>query len=123
MNLPGSNDTPTPASGVARGTFLPDPPAAPSGDGLFASPMGWTNGCCDPDYLAPLPDCQEQNYPYHWYLFNYGWTFVNTTSDIVFRGTARSAEGTSTFNVSVSSGAGGVWSVFEGTWRQFMQYL
>ena len=81
--------------------------------------QGCSNGCCDPTWLQ-ANICQPINgADYSWYLFNYGWSFENSTSIHFWTGYACAAVGTSTYTVSDSDGGGGTWSVGEGTYRWF----
>lgn len=81
------------------------------------APVGCNNGCCDFSWLSTLAECQG-NYSFSWFLFNYGWSFSNSSNDALYQGLVCSAAGTSTFSVSVG-GSGGTWSVPEATYRWF----
>ena len=88
-----------------------------SGSAIPNAPVGCNNGCCDFNWLSTLTECQG-NYSFSWFLFNYGWSFANSSNDALYQGLVCSAVGTSTFTVSVG-GSGGTWSVPQATYRWF----
>ena len=78
--------------------------------------IGCNNGCCDTDWTRNTL-CSDYTakfgWDYTWYLFNYGWSYANSSSNWYYGGTMCSATGTSTFRVSVGDGDGGTWSVLQ----------
>lgn len=84
---------------------------------IGAAPVGCNNGCCDFNWLSTLGQCQG-GYDFSWFLYNYGWTYANSTNDIIYDGLVCSAQGTSVYSVSVG-GSGGTWSVPQATYRWF----
>lgn len=85
---------------------------------LPSAPVGCNNGCCDSAWLSTLAECQGGGWNYSWFLYNYLWTFANTSNNITYQGLVCSAQGTSTFSVNIG-GSGGTWSVPEATFRWF----
>lgn len=88
-----------------------------SGSAVPNAPVGCNNGCCDFNWLSTLTECQG-HYFYSWFLYNYGWSFANSSNDALYQGLVCSAVGTSIFTVSVG-GSGGTWSVPQATYRWF----
>lgn len=83
------------------------------------SPVGCNNGCCDFDWLSTISQCSG-NYGYSWFMFNYLWSYANTSSVWTYDGFVCSAAGTSTYKVNVvGEGYGGTWSVPQATWRAY----
>jgi hypothetical protein len=83
-----------------------------------AAPVGCNNGCCDFQWLSTFSQCGS-NFDYHWFLYNYGWSYANSGDVDYYSGMACSASGTSTFKVNMSDGTGGTWSVPQATYRTF----
>lgn len=83
-----------------------------------AAPVGCNNGCCDAQWLNTLSQCSN-SYDYDWFLFNYGYSYANSGDVDYYAGMVCSASGTSTYKVSISSGAGGTWSVPQATYRTY----
>lgn len=84
-----------------------------------ATLIGCSNGCCDPDWTLNTLCSYISQGDYSWYGFDYGYTWANGGGIDLFKGTACSAVGTSTFQVHISDGSGGTWSVAEAhylTW-------
>lgn len=82
------------------------------------SPVGCDNGCCDYHWLSEFSQCQGGG-DYSWFLYNYGWSYANSTDDIFYDGLVCSAVGTSTWTVSTSGGDGGVWSITQAHYRYY----
>jgi hypothetical protein len=102
------------ASGLPFGQSLDRPqPLAKA-----AAPVGCNNGCCDFQWLSTLSQCSG-NYDYDWFLYNYGYSYANSGDVDYYTGMVCSAVGTSTYKVSISSGAGGTWSVPQATYRTY----
>lgn len=83
-----------------------------------AAPVGCNNGCCDYQWLSTFSQCSN-SYDYDWFLYNYGYSYANSGDVDYYTGMVCSAAGTSTYKVSISSGAGGTWSVPEGYYKTY----
>lgn len=78
---------------------------------------GCNNGCCDFDWLSTFWWCPAP-WDFNWFLCNYGWSFANGNDEIFYDGFVCSAEGTSTYKVTVD-GDGGIGSVPRATWKTY----
>ncbi len=83
-----------------------------------AAPTGCNNGCCDEAWLRTLSQC-SLHLDYSWFLFNYGYSWVNSNSVDWYRGLVCAAKGTSSWKVNVSDGHGGTWSIPEAHYRTY----
>ncbi len=77
------------------------------------------NVCCDPTWLSNNVCNGLGNYPYNWFLLDYGWSYENSSSMVNYLGTVCAGVGTSVFTVNVSDGNGGQWSVPAGYYRWY----
>jgi|GEM_PF-6720274 len=102
------------ASGSPMGQSVESPQALEKA----AAPVGCNNGCCDFQWLSGFSQCGS-GFDYHWFLYNYGWSYANSGSVDYYSGMACSAVGTSTYKVTMGDGSGGTWSVPQATYRTF----
>lgn len=130
---PGAPVPPALANLQHRLTSMPERSAAPgavaststgaerpaiSGTVQPDAPDGCSNGCCDAAWLLTLAECQSSGWDYSWFLYNGGWSTATSTDDIAFQGLVCSAQGTSTFAVSIG-GSSGTWNIPEATYHWF----
>lgn len=111
---------------TSKPTITPEFSGIPMGPALGASiplgktaaPVGCNNGCCDEAWLKTLSYC-KLHYDYSWFLYNYGYSYMNASGIDNYKGLVCSAAGTSTYKVNVSDGHGGTWNVAQATYRTF----
>jgi hypothetical protein len=120
-----ANQPAKPAPG-SRPALKPEVSGVPMGPALsssiplgkVAAPVGCNNGCCDQSWLQTLSYC-KLHYDYSWFLYNYGYSYMNANGIDNYKGLVCSASGTSTYKVNVSDGSGGTWNVSQATYRTF----
>jgi hypothetical protein len=109
-----------------RGWPPRDAPSSPSdpdsstqsGGAAGVTPGECGNGCCNTTWLQNNL-CINIGGDYTWYLFDYGWSYVNSSSISEYDGVVCAATGTSEYTVDISGGYGGVWDVPEAHWRSY----
>jgi hypothetical protein len=70
-------------------------------EGTLAAPTGCNNGCCDASWLSGFPECGG-GLDFHWFLFNYSYSYADAT-DVNFVGAmVCSAIGTTSWGFTVS---------------------
>lgn len=82
------------------------------------APVGCDNGCCDYEWLSGLSWCQG-GFDYSWMLYNYGATWFYPDEISFYGGLVCAATGNSQFDVHLSSGAGGSWTVAQATYKTY----
>lgn len=113
-SMPAASATPRAVASTTTGGARPRIP----GTALPAAPVGCNNGCCDATWLTTLAECQGSGWNYSWFLYNGGWSTATSTDDIAYQGLVCSAQGTSTFSVSIG-GSSGTWNIPEATYHWF----
>ena len=107
--------TALPSKVIRQAGTLPPPPAG--NQILEGNACG--NVCCDYTWLNANICSGLSGDSYDWFLFDYGWSYVNASSDTLYSGAACAGIGTSLFTVSVGDGSGGTWSVPAGYYRTY----
>lgn len=115
---PSSAGQALPISHEASGMPFGQTPVQSQALAKTESPVGCNNGCCDYQWLSTFSECSA-NYDYRWFLYNYGWSYANSSSISVYDGMVCAANGYSQFNVHISDGHGGNWSVPPATYRTY----
>jgi hypothetical protein len=127
-DMQAETDSPTPPKGYTPANATTSPPA--SGGVLRAAaspttaattihpdaPVGCNNGCCDYSWLSTFGACTGGS-DYSWFLYNYGWSWVNV-GDVQDAYTFVCAAEQSTWNINIS-GSGGIWTIPAATWRTY----
>src|ERR1019366_7244969 len=102
------------------GSALPTPSSSTQsgGGGTGVQPQDCGNMCCDYAWLTGTM-C---NYSTNWFLYDYGWSYANTSSTDAIYADACAATGTSLWTVQVQDGSGGTCSIAQGYYRSYWWY-
>jgi hypothetical protein len=132
--LPPASDLEQDSLRAESGDAVRGTPPSPSqgggsstaGGGGGVRPLNFcSNGCCDGNWTqnTMCPHPLGNTGRYQWYLFDYGWSIINSNGPInVYQSAVCSAIGNSTHTEHLSTGQGGTWSVLEGNFQGFLWY-